>query len=257
MVLAPLAQPSAAKRYASALPTLVALIACIASLPLASRAQPAKERVTVSMLIEVPTPEGLLFRVTYQYDFPGRDTVFIDGVGTMPARGELTYLLSGQSVRFLDAFGGRVLHTAPLDDPIRLMGGGTGTGADLPRETDFPEAYRQGRWAGTRPFADVVITVLDKYFPRGYRAYRRADRQNFLTMFATLPPVSDRVSAAVAVLVSAPAEANPNDVVFTMQFYGRERRSRTDWREDLGADTEAVVQKFVGEVLAAIQSGSK
>jgi hypothetical protein len=255
MILAPPARPFETLRCGSALPTLIGLVACVlAALPSPARAQSSTARVKVSTLVEVPAPEGPLYRVTYQYEFPERDTVFIDGIGTMPAHGELTYLLSAKSVRFLDAFGGRLLHTEPLEDPVRLMGGDT---ADLPREADFPEAYRQGRWAGTRLFADVVISVLDQYFPRGYRAYRRSDRQNFLTMFATLPPVSDRVTAAVAVLVSAPADANPNDVVFTLQFQGRERRSHTEWRNELGGDTEAAVQKFIREVLAALQRGPK
>ena len=201
-----------------------------------------------------PRPNGLIYRVTYEYDFPARHRVFIDGVGAMPARGRLTYLSSGDTIRFLDTFGGQTLHTARIEDPVRFMGGNA---SDLPRESDFPEAYRQGRWVGKRSFAEAALSVLDRYFPSGYRAYRRADRQHFLTMFATLPPVSKRVTARVAVLLSSPADANPNDVAFTMQFSAQERRSHSEWRSDLADDTEAAVQKFVSEVLVTLQSALK
>jgi len=218
------------------------------------RAQQVLDRVTMISAVEVPTADGQLYRVSYEYEFPQRRTVFIDGIGVVSARGQLTYLSSDPVIRFLDGFGGRVLHTARIEDPVRVMGGNS---SDLPRESEFPEAYRQGRWLGHQPFADATISILDRYFPAGYRAYRRADRQQFLTMFSTLPPVSDRVTARVAVLVSSPADASAHDVVFTLQVSAWERRSHSEWRSELTAESEAAVQKFVTELLAAFQRGSK
>ena len=63
--------------------------------------------------------------------------------------------------------------------------------------------------------------------------------------------------AVVALLVASPADANPNDLMFTMRFSARERRSHSEWRRELGADSRAAVQKFVQEVLGALQHGSK
>lgn len=218
----------------------------------AAVARAEKGEVTMGTAVEVPTDDGVLYRVSYEYDFPLRDSVYIDGVGTVSAQGQLNYLNSGESIRILDKFGGQTLHTVTIEDPIRLMGGDS---ADLPRESDFPEAYRQGRWSGTRPFADVTLAVLDRFFPNGYRAYRRTDRQHFLTMFATLPPVSERVRAQVAVLVSLPVDANPRDLAFTLQFSARERRSHSEWRRELADNTQGAVHAFVTQVLTALENG--
>ena len=210
--------------------------------------------VKLSSAVEVLTDDGVVYRVAYEYSFPNRDTVYIDGVGTVPAQGRLAYLSSGDVIQFFDSFGGQTLRTVEIEDPIQFMGGDA---ADLPRESDFPEGYRQGRWAGDMPFAMVVLKVLDRFFPNGYRAYRRAEQQHFLTMFATLPVVSKRVRAKVALLVSSPAVANPRNVTFTVQFSARERRSHSEWRNQLGDKTQAAVHAFVGNVIEALESGAQ
>lgn len=232
---------------------VMAAIACLEPGSLA-RAAETEGEVKMGTAVEVPSDVDVLYKVTYEYSFSGRESVFIDGVGTLPARGRLTYLNSGGSIRFLDKFNGQILRTVTIKDPVRFMGGNA---ADLPRESEFPEAYRQGRWTGKQPFAIVALAVLDRFFPNGYRAYRRGERQHFLTMFATLPPVSERIQAQVAVLVSSPVDADPHDLVFTVQFSARERRSRSEWRRELNDSTQTAVQVFVGEVLAALERGAQ
>jgi hypothetical protein len=215
-------------------------------------AAPAESDVKLNAAVEMPTDDGVVYRVTYEYSFPNRDEIYIDGVGTVSAKGRLAYLCSGDEIRFLDSFGGQTLRIVKIEDPIQFMGGDA---PELPRESDFPEGYRQGRWAGDRPFALVALGVLDRFFPNGYRAYRRSEEQQFLTMFATLPEVSERVRAQVAVLVSSPADADPNNVTFTVRFSARERRSHSEWRGQLGDKTQAAVQSFVGDVIKALESG--
>lgn len=210
--------------------------------------------VRIITAAEVPAEDGVIYRVAYQYDFPERKTVYIDGVGTVPASGKLSYLTSGDAIQFRESFGGQTLRSVRIEDPVQLMGGET---IDLPKESDFPEAYRQGHWAGERPFGAGAISVLDRFFPSGYRAYRRADRQEFLTMFATLPPVQGGVRAQVAVLVSSAANGDPHNLTFTVQYTARERRSHTEWRKELGDRTQLAVQAYVGEVLKALETGAK
>ncbi|MCK4874186.1 MAG: hypothetical protein KAS72_15800 [Phycisphaerales bacterium] len=231
---------------------IVLVAVAIAILGAVGSAAATEGDVKLSSAVEVLTDDGIVYRVVYGYSFPNRDTVYIDGVGTVPAQGRLAYLSSSDVIQFLDSFGGQTLRTVEIEEPIQFMGGDA---ADLPRESDFPEGYRQGRWSGDLPFAQVALTVLDRFFTNGYRAYRRAEQQHFLTMFATLPSVSERVRAKVAVLVSSPVDANPCNVTFTVQFSARERRSHSEWRNQLGDKTQATVQAFVGDVIKALESG--
>ena len=243
----------AANRFARLLlGTLIVLISATA----ATNAQTvsAQSDVKLGNAVEVPTTDGTLYKVAFEYAFRDRDTVYIDGVGTVPARGRLGYLTSGNSIRFLDSFGGKPLRVVPIVDPIQMMGS---EATDLPKETAFPEGYRQGTWISDRPFAVAALEVLDRFFPNGYRAYRRAERQFFLTTFAALPPLDDRLTAQVAVLVSSPADADPRNVRFTMQFVARERRSHTEWRESLGEKTQSAVQNYVSDIFKGLQSSGK
>ncbi len=210
--------------------------------------------VKLNAAVEVPTDDGVVYRVTYEYSFPNRDTVYVNGVGTVSAQGKLAYLCSGDEIRFLDSFGGQTLRIIKIEDPIQLMGGDA---PDLPKESDFPEAYRQGRWAGDRSFAMVALAVLDHFFPNGYRAYRRAEEQQFLTTFASLPELSKRIRTQVAVLVSSSAGADPKNVVFTVRFSARERRSHDEWRSQLSEKTQAAVQTFVGSIIKALERGEQ
>jgi hypothetical protein len=217
-------------------------------------AAPSEGNVKLNAAVEVPTDDGIVYRITLEYNFPNRGTVYVDGVGTVSAQGRLTYLCSGDEIRFLDSFGGATLRIVKIEDPTQFMGGDA---PDLPRESDFPEGYRQGRWAGDRPFVMVALAVLDRFFPSGYRAYRRAEEQHFLTMFATLPGMSERVRAQVAVLVSLPANADPTNAAFTVRFSARERRSHSDWRKQLDDKTQAAVQSFVSGIVKALESGGQ
>ncbi len=208
----------------------------------------------LSSAVEVPTTDGTVYKVSFEYAFRDRNTVYIDGVGTVPAHGRLGYLTSGNSIRFLDSFGGKPLYIIPIVDPVQMMGS---EATDLPKETAFPEGYRQGTWISEKPFAIAALEVLDRFFPNGYRAYKRAERQFFLTTFAMLPPLDDRLTAKVAVLVSSPADADPRNLRFTLQFVARERRSHTEWRENLGDKAQGAVQNYVSDILKGLQSSGK
>jgi hypothetical protein len=207
----------------------------------------------MSPAVEFPTSQGtLLYRVKYEYAFDSYDNVFIDGIGELSADGELSYLTSGGPIRIYDTRGGKLLHSAAIIDPVRMMGG---VDDDLPRESDFSEAYRQGNWSGVRPFADVALSILDHFFPNGYRANERENRQQFLTAFAKLPLSSERTTAQVAVLLSTPADADPHDLAFRLRFSARERRSHTGWRFELGLETEEALQAFVTRVIDSLEVG--
>lgn len=229
---------------------LVPLLA--GALMLAASARAEEGEVTILTAVEVPVDDGPLYRVTYSYSFPSRQTVYIDGLGTVSGHGRFTYLESSPSVRILDRYGGEVLRMVAIGDPVRLMGKNIG---DLPLESGFPEAYRQGRWRGERPFAEVALAVLDRFFPSGYRAYRRAERQYYLTMFQPLSIEDERVRAQVAVLLSMPADIARHSVEFTLQVTARERRSHSSWRSELSDTTRATVLSFVNDVLSELESG--
>ncbi len=202
--------------------------------------------------IAIPQRQGTLYRVNYQYSFPSRSTVFIDGIGTVLATGKLSYLTSSDSIQIRDQFEGQPLYGTVIKDFVRLMGS---SDDDIPRESDFPESYRQGSWKGTMLFSNIVLLVLDHFFPSGYLAYQKQNRQQFLTAFSDLPNQTKRLRAQVAVLVTLPADAPPNNLAFKLQFKARERRSHSAWRSELEENSKSAVKIFITNVINALERG--
>jgi hypothetical protein len=207
--------------------------------------------VTLFSAVEIPTTHGKYYCVAFDYSFPGRRSVYIENIGTVSPHGHLAYMMSSKTIRFFDRYKGKTIHRLRIKNPTRYR-----SAFPIPQESDFPQVYRQGQWVGKKPFADVALSVLDDYFPNGYRAYNRTDRQHFLTMYSTIPPVSSRVKAQVAVLISSPVGADPYNLTFRLRFNAQERRSHSEWRDELSEDTQSKVQKFVDDIFTALQNDS-
>ena len=126
---------------------------------------------------------------------------------------------------------------------------------NIPRDSDFHEEYRQGHWAAEKPFAEAALSVLDHFFSGGYTASQRAGILQLVTVFAPLPPTTERIQVQVAVLVSSAANADPHNLDFTLRYCSREKRSHTEWRPIFSEGARTAVQGFVDKVFLALRGG--
>jgi hypothetical protein len=131
-----------------------------------------------------------------------------------------------------------------------MMGAGL---PSIPDEADFPKESRHGRWRGQSNFAEETLTVLEKYFRSGYRAYEKDGALFYLTTFTECPETDDGIRTEVSALISHPSNAAAHDVSFTVAFVTRERRSHTEWRDTLSDSSRKNTETFVDELLTALQ----
>jgi hypothetical protein len=206
--------------------------------------------VIFSSVFKVTVNSSPLYRVSYTYDFPGRGEVYIRGVGTVSSKGSLNYFHSGETLEFLDSPGGNTIYVAKIEHPTILMGG---PAPAIPEETQFPQESRRGHWRGQRPFAEKAFSVLEQYFHSGYRTFEKETSLFYLTTYTEAPESPDGTRTQVSVLISHPAKSAPQDVMFTMAFTARERRSHTDWRDAASDAAKKSAETFVDGLLNALQ----
>jgi hypothetical protein len=229
-------------------PLVAMVLAPACALPeIAGAQEPATVNVGTSFKVSAaPNP---LYRVQYSYDFPGRREVYIRGVGTVGAKGTLSYIHSGDSLEFLDAPDGKILHVEKIEHAVTLMG----RPALAPDETQFPKESRRGHWRGQGPFADRAFSVMDQYFRSGYRSFQKEDSLVYVTTYAELPEQPDGIRTEVSVLISYPVRSNSRAVDFTVAFTAQERRSHTDWRDSTSDSARKSAESFVDGLLSALQ----
>lgn len=226
-------------------------VSCFADNPAPDGKQVATEAtVTTKPVLRVAGGQHPLYRVSYSYNFPGRTQVYIGGVGTVGSKGSLEYLQSAETVEFFDVPGGNALYVIKLEHPITFMGSSTPA---IPDEAKFPQESRRGHWHGAGPFAEKAFAVLEQHFPSGYRTFEKDTSVCYLTTYTETQETPDGTRTQVSVLISYAAKSNPEDVIFTIAFTTRERRSHTDWRDVTSDVARNSAESFVGGLLNELQ----
>src|SRR5439155_18613012 len=90
----------------------------------------------VKVFVATDTP-GMFF--PYRYDFRGRRTVYIKGLGTVPGRGEFEYLTREPGLEVRDAPGGAVLASVQLKETVVVAAKPPLN--YVPPEKEFPPAF--------------------------------------------------------------------------------------------------------------------
>ncbi|HWW76085.1 MAG TPA: hypothetical protein VNZ44_11835 [Pyrinomonadaceae bacterium] len=201
-------------------------------------------------MIEKSTPEGkVVYDVAYAYEFKGRGAVYVKGLGTVPAKGKFSYLTSDQQLEFKESAEGLTLATVRLEETVRTMGGDS---TDIPKESDFPQAFRSSTWSPPATFAESAVKILQKYFPSGYSP-RQAGQLNFyVTTYRSLQVPSLNLRSQIAVIVSQPYDAVTDRFTYRVQFVARDRPKLSDtWRygDDRDQQTITAAQQFVDKLI--------
>jgi hypothetical protein len=211
---------------------------------------PAAFTVTVNTVFRIATHPQTLYRVSYSYDFPGHSRIYIRGVGSVPAKGDLNYISSEDRIEFFDAAEGNLLYVAKLEHPVTLMGA---PAPNIPDETEFPRESRSGRWSGQGPFAERAFAVLNKTFPSGYRTYEKDKLISYVSTYREVPQSDDGTHTEVSVLIQYPTSDASPSIKFTVAFTALERRSHTDWRSLVSDSSKKNAETFTDGILSALE----
>lgn len=192
-------------------------------------------------------------RLEYSYDFPGRTSVYVDGIGLAPAQAHFRYRSRAPFLKILDQEGGKVIATAKLRETGKMR---SGLISEFPAFSDFPPApVLSGIKPGSSPFSSRLDDVLNRMFPGYDGGEIRQNVHYSITSYATIPVATRNLVVQVAVMVSNPDPSDDNSR-FRVRWTARERNRLEDkWRslQSTGPEADAVVQ-FVRGVLQSLVS---
>ena len=117
---------------------VIVVVICLLSvsgLP-ANSAQEAASKIEANVTAYHTTDRGVVYRVTYSYQFSRRENVYVDGLGSVPSKGTFSYFSDDSDLKFREAEHGRTLATISLLD--------AGVYAATSREAEFPEESKVG-----------------------------------------------------------------------------------------------------------------
>lgn len=242
-------------RLFSALVVLVTALGYVVAPPIYAQStardrSASQQPVNLKTVFRVATQPKPLYRVSYSYEFPSQRQIYIQGVGSVSAKGSLNYLCSDEDIKFFDEPGGKLLYVAKLEHPVTLMGA---SAPRIPDELQFPRESRRGSWSGPGLFSEKAFAVLDKYFRAGYRTYEKDNSVFYLSTYTEVPQSDESTYVEVSVLLSQPIKSGSQPLPFTVAFTARERRSHTDWRDVLSEPSRKDAETFVDQILNALQ----
>jgi len=119
--------------------------------------------VRVSRVVSFSTGEAVVLSVDFDYEFLGRETVHLKGVGVVPSSGSLKFLILEPRLEFREAAGGSLLATVPLAETVVLQG----ASFDVPKESDLTATAREELWTGGGLFTNRARSVLNASFATG------------------------------------------------------------------------------------------
>jgi hypothetical protein len=211
-----------------------------------------KGRVNVKNVAKVLiAKDSPALSVTYEYDFPGRSSVHVGGLGTVPARGAFSYIATDKRLLFTDPTNGNVLADVDLKETVIVAARPPLT--QIPSEHDFDTAFRSFIWNSASPFKERANTVLGEYF---HYLPRISNDVTFLaTTFAPIPlqGVANGVLGQIALLFSFPYDVAASQYAFRVQSLVREGRALSDQfrattNTAILSSGDRFVDKLVGEM---------
>lgn len=207
----------------------------------------------VKVMVAKTTPA---LRVAYRYEFRGRQTVYIKGLGVVPSRGEYEYLTREASLQVRDSPDGMVVAEVPIKETVVVA-----AKAPLnyvPPQRDFPAAFRSEVWGSSAPLQDRVNTVLRKYF-----SYMPSDENNVSYVATTFTPLQVEklppgATAQMALLISFPHDAAVNRYSFRVHSLVEEGRLLSDdTRPTSNPNIQQAADRFVDQLINEIKMGAE
>lgn len=192
--------------------------------------------------------------ITYSFDFKGRDTVYVKNVGLVPAKGDLSYLLTDRLLEFRESADGPTIVNVPIQTtgytPPSVRG------PELPKESEFPTAVRTG--VSARPpaaFQPRAVEVINKHFLAGFFPRENNKIIYNITTYRGLGGLPRNTQGEVAVMVSHPYDPAADRVTFRVQYIVRERRALSGFRSDgIDLTTRTAAEAFIALLIDELKS---
>jgi hypothetical protein len=220
-----------------------------------NRAEGRDYKVHVKSVVEKSTSaDKVVYEIIYSYDFKGRDTVYVDGLGTVPAKGKFRYMTSGRKLEFRQFAFGPLIANVWLEETKTIAGDGA---TDLPKESDFPQFFRSSTWVPPPTFPDTAVKVIQNYFPSGYNTRQEGQVSYYITTYSRLPVADGNLRSQIAVRISQPYDREADKFNYHIQFVHRDRPRLSDtWRYGNDCNPLTItaalelINKLVGELSA-------
>jgi hypothetical protein len=230
------------------------MFAATIGVPVAGQTNGAVDiRSAVKVFVATETPA---LRVAYRYDFRDRQTVYINGLGVVPAHGEFEYLTREPSLQVRDAPNGALLAQVPLKETIIVASRPPLN--RVPVEKDFPPNFRSVAWNSSLPLQALLNVVLRKYF-----SYMPRDDGKVSYVATTFTPLQvDRLpqgsTAQIALLFSFPHDAAAAEYWFRVHSLVEEGRALSDeTRPTSNQNIEEAGRKFVDQLINEIKEATQ
>lgn len=225
-----------------------------------NKAQGPNYSVNVSKVVERTTPENtVVYQISYSYEFKGRSAVYVKGLGTVPAKGQFSYMVPEPQLEFRESATGPVIATVQLEETFRTQGSES---TEFPEEAKFPAFFRSDIWSPPATFPAAAIKVINKYFPSGHNSKQTGQLNYYITTFRNLlvpNPNNDsnirNLRSQIAIILSQPYDSANDRFTYHIQFVARDRpRMSTTWRygDDRSQATITAAQEFINGLIGEL-----
>ena len=206
-------------------------------------------RVKVDTVQPQRTEDGdLLYLLNYSYEFKGRQTVSIKGIGELPAKGKLQHLFSEEILEFIDS-DGQLLAVVQLKPNKKQPEGGA---LEMPKDSEFDQFLSDSTRAQTM-FLPKTMQTLNKWFPSGYTIRQEGQVTSFVTGYRNVDGLPSHLRGEVAVRVSFPYDPSSDQFFFRIYLSPRQYPKKSETPEAPSADTRKVFEAFGQRLLQELK----
>ncbi len=210
------------------------------------------KKIKVAPFFQVESSEGTMYRVSYEYDFPGLDFVYISDIGKAPSKGRLNYVTNLKKIKFMKMDTRELLHEIIIENAVKTMSGGI---LDIAPEDRFSDALFYGNWSSGSGFLENSLKILNMQYDFSAKLYESNGTSYVRTTYRNLEGLSIWLQAQCAILLTYPQQ-NINNMRFSIQVVAREKRSHSKWRYTLSDKVVEAISKFRKELITKLEGQS-
>ena len=183
--------------------------------------------VRINSAVRVQIAPGVdAYSVDYNYDIPGKSSVYIAGLGIVPGRGHFHYLTSAKNLEIDDALDGTPIVIQTIQETTVVAAKPPLN--QIPPIAEFETTHKAYAWKSNRSLQQHLDDLLNSHFR--YLPLEHQKSSTIVTSFAPLALAGspNGTIAQVALLISFPHESVPGEFRFYVQTDLQEGRSHSD-----------------------------
>ena len=236
---------------------LALVVGFLMSLPLPGHIHAqTSTRVTLDSVEKVFISENHpAYLVSFSYDFSITSTIYIKGLGVVPAKGRYQYLSDAQALEFRDPATNSELEKVPLKETIYKAAKPPLN--EVPGQKDFSPGFRSFTWELPTPLQERANEVLARYF-----LYLPQENNRLTYLTTTYAPLAlskklsdSGVMAQLALLLSFPYDPTTGKYSFHIQYAAKEGRALSDeLRPTSNDEILKAANDFVDKIVAEMKS---